>query len=104
MCWENIHNAIPRKRESVVDGRCYELTDYEKDSLKQIELIVRSGYNDRQVLREHLEYLVHLLSRLQGIIDCERSVAAPTISLEREIQRIRDLYMLVEKAKSESEK
>ena len=92
MCWENIHNFIPRKRDSVVDGRVYELTDYEKNSLKQIDQISMHGYKDKDMLKDHIEYLNHLLNRLIGILDCERSVGAPTMSLETDINRIKELY------------
>lgn len=95
MCWENIHNFIPRKRDSVVDGRVYELTDYEKNSLKQIEQILEKGYKDKDMVKEHVEYLNHLLNRLMGILDCERSVGAPTMNLENDVNRIKELYSKV---------
>lgn len=95
MCWENIHNFIPRKRDSVVDGRVYELTDYEKSSIKQIEQILEQGYKEKDILKEHVEYLNHLLNRLLGILEAERSVGAPTMSLETDINKIKELYTRV---------
>ena len=93
MCWENIHNFIPRKRDSVVDGRVYELTEYEKNSLKQIEQILEAGYKDKDMVKDHIEYINHLLTRISGILDSERSVGAPTMNLENDMNRIKDLYM-----------
>ena len=97
MCYDNIHNVIPRKRDSVVDARCYELSVYEKDALKQIKEFVDNGYeNSQDLVREHLSYLSHLLQKLGGILDCERTVGAPLTSLENDIERIRKLHIEVE--------
>mgnify|MGYP007082051865 CR=1 FL=1 len=97
MCWENVHNTIPRKRESNVDARCYELKDHEKESLRQINDMVKEGYvKNPELLKEHTEYLINLISRLSGIVEMERSVGAPTAELESEIARMRRLYISLE--------
>lgn len=100
MCWENIHNTVPKKGDSNVDSRCYELKSYEKDSLKQISDIAKEGYDDRkELLKEHVTYLFNLTQRLKGILEMERSVGAPTAELEIEIEKIRKLFIALEDIK-----
>ena len=92
MCYDNIHNVIPRKRDSTVDARCYELSWHEKESLNQIEEYLKKGYKDPSMQKEHAEYVVHLLQRLLGILENERSVGAPIESLEMDIERVRSIF------------
>ena len=100
MCWENIENVANKKRESIIDARCYELKDYERGSLRQIDAMSKEGYDSHpELLKEHMEYLFSLIQRVSGILDCERSVAAPTADLEKEIARMKGLYLKLEEVK-----
>lgn len=100
MCWENIHNTIPKRGDSNVDSRCYQLKNYEKDSLKQISEISQKNYEgSKELLKDHLDYLFNLTQRLKGILEMERSVGAPTAELEMELESIKKLFLLLEEIK-----
>lgn len=104
MCYDVMGNpATQRKRDSVIESRCYELTDYEKDAIRQITVISDRGYKEKSMLKDHIEYLSHLLSKLSGILEMEKSVGAPTLSLERDILKIKDLQFKLDKLKMMSE-
>lgn len=96
---ENIEFIQPRKRDSVIESRVYELTPYEKDGIRQIRDILNAGYKDIDMIKGHLSYLNHLLMKLYEIIEVEKSVNAPTLSLERDIKNVMELLHEVEKAK-----
>lgn len=99
MCYENLHNVLPRKRDSTVDARCYELSYNEKDSLKQIGEYMKTGYADMEIFKEHEEYLLHMIEKLGGVIECERSVGAPVESIEFELENIKRMFNELTKKK-----
>jgi hypothetical protein len=100
MCWDNIQNVASKKGETNVDARCYELKDYEKESLKQLNEMAKEGYASRpELLAEHMEYLISLIQRVTGILEMERSVGAPTADLEKEIVRMKNLFIRLEEIK-----
>lgn len=83
-----------RSRKDIEQDLCreYDLEFYEKQSLLDIERMIASkGYRDHEVIREHMDFLEHLMLKLHSIRIEELKEGFPTLELDASIAKIKDL-------------
>jgi hypothetical protein len=77
----------------VMVHREYELEFYDRDSIDEVKRMLELGrYTDRDMLRDHMEYVENLLEKLSRISMEEKRAGTMNLSLDRDIQHVRALY------------
>ena len=74
-------------------GKDYELESFDKESLAEIrKLLKEDGYKDPIKLRDHMEYVESLITRLLRIIQDEDKQGLMNMSLKRDFAKVKELY------------
>jgi len=67
----------------------YELQQHERDSIQEIEKMMKGDlYKDEQTIRDHIEYLEQIETKLNSILENERSAGLTNVSLKQDYIKI----------------
>lgn len=74
----------------------YELSDYDRSILQRYAKLLQSGYEDEQVLREHIDFVENLLKKIDDVLESEQSIGYNNVTLKHDYKKIRQLLTHLE--------
>ncbi|MFH0875218.1 MAG: hypothetical protein V1859_04735 [archaeon] len=76
-------------------SRAYDLPEYHKKSLKQIESKLKSGEVDKHELHEFSHFLEHLSHQIREVLGQEKAEGISNLELEKHLRKIAALLNMI---------
>jgi len=84
-----MHSDEVISKQYKTNQKDYELQDHERNSIQEIERMIKENlYKDEATIRQHLEYLEQIETKLNGVIENEKQAGLTNISLQQDYIKI----------------
>ena len=83
--WRHEYRDKPRVYDE------YELSAQEEQSLERIAIRLKTGYEDEELLRKHINYLEDLSKKLSDILSSEQEIGYSNVTLKHDFSKVQRL-------------
>ena len=83
--WRHEYRDKPRVYDE------YELSAQEEQSLERIAIRLKTGYEDEELLRKHINYLEDLSKKLSDILSSEQEIGYSNVTLKHDFTKVQRL-------------